>query len=124
MLKNPDANAPINYFITQRGEENVNFSYWWSYVEMVETLLHFIRAERDGIWVLHVNSLSSMLPYFMRYDHHNYRTWGTIYLSDMMQLPKPVLEFQQGNFVVKRSRREFNQVDAIHNLKCVKNIQI
>ena len=56
-----------------------------------------------------------MLPYFMRYYHHNYGKWGrpTIYLADMMQLPKPVLdEFQQGNFVVKRSQRMFSQVDV------------
>ena len=72
MLKNPDANATMNDFITQRIEDNVNFYYWWSYVDMVKTLLHFTRAERDGIRDLHVHSFSSMLPYFMRYDHHNY----------------------------------------------------
>ena len=74
MLKNPDVNATctMNDFITQRREGNVNFSDWWSYVGMVETLLHFTRAERDGIWDLHAHSFSSMLPYFMRYDHHNY----------------------------------------------------
>ena len=58
-----------------------------------------------------------MLPYFMRYYHHSYGKWGrpTIYLADMMQLPKPVLdEFQQGNFVVKRSQRMFSQVDVDH----------
>ena len=84
-------------------------------MEMVETLLHFTRAKCDGIWYLHVRSFSSMLPYFMRYNHHNYGKWGTIYLADMMQLQKPVLdEFQQGNFVVKRSQKKFNQVDVDH----------
>ena len=73
---------------------------------MVETLLQFTRAERDRIWYLHVHSFFlSMLPYFIRYDHHSYGKLGTIYLRDMMQLPKPVLdEFQQGTFVVKRSQ--------------------
>ena len=79
-------------------------------MEMVEILLHFTRAERDGIWDLHVHSFSSMLPYFMLYNHHNYGKWGTIYLAAMMQLQKPVLdEFQKGNFVVKRSQKKFNQ---------------
>ena len=53
----------INDFITQRREENVNFCYCWSYVEMVKILLHFTHAERDGIWDLHVHSFSSVLPY-------------------------------------------------------------
>ena len=107
-----DGNATLNDFITQRGEENVNFSYWWSYVEMVETLLQFTRAERDGIWYLHVPL--TMLPYFIRYDHHSYGKWGTTYLTDMMQLPKPVLdEFQQGNFVVKRSQSSIRSTSTM-----------
>ena len=31
------------------------FSYWRTYMEMVETLLDFQRANRDGIWKLHVD---------------------------------------------------------------------
>ena len=51
----------------------------------------------------------------MRYDHNNYGKWDTIYLADMMKLPKPVLdEFQQGNFVVNKSQRKINQVDVDH----------
>jgi len=53
-----------------------------------------------------------MLPYIMRYDHLNYSRWGPVYLAEMNQLPEPVLsEFQNGNFVVKRSDQKFNQVD-------------
>ena len=52
-----------------------------------------------------------MLPYFMRCDHLSYARWGAVYLVEMHQLPEPVLlEFQRGNFVVKRSAQEFNQV--------------
>ncbi len=48
----------------------------------------------------------------MRYDHYNYARWGPVYLTEMHQLPTPVLsEFEKGNFVVKRSTRKFNQVD-------------
>ena len=39
-------------------------------------------------------------------------TMGPVYLAEMLQLPQPVLiEFQRGNFVVKRSKMKFNQVD-------------
>ena len=38
-----------------------------------------------------------------------------IYLADMKQLLQYVAEqFKQGNFVVKRSKRKFNQVDVDH----------
>ena len=67
-----DGNATMNDFITQRGEENANFSYWWSYVEMVETLLQFTRAERDGILYLHVHSFFKLYSLIL---------WGTITIA-------------------------------------------
>ena len=55
---------------------------------------------------------SRMLPYFMCYDHINYARWVSIYLADASQLPDVVRgEFEAGNFVVKRSAAQFNQVD-------------
>ncbi len=78
---------------------------------MVSILLMFTRAQRDGIWDLHLFSFRCMLPYFMRYDHTNYARWGPVYLAEMHQLPAKVLEeFKKGNFVVKQSAANFNQV--------------
>jgi hypothetical protein len=114
-LQSLSFHAMLDMFIQQRSDENVNFSYWWSYMDMVSILLHFTCAQRDGLWELHLQSFSRMLPYYMRYDHQNYGKWGAVYLADMNSLPQPVLqEFEQGNFVVKRSARKFNQVDVDH----------
>jgi len=52
-----------------------------------------------------------MPPILFRYDHVNYARWGTVYLAEMSVLPPEVLlEFQEGNFVAKRSVPRFNQV--------------
>ncbi|PIK40695.1 hypothetical protein BSL78_22450 [Apostichopus japonicus] len=99
-------------FEENRREENVNFDFWWKYIKMVETLLMFTRAQRDGVWDLHLFAFREMLTYFLRYDHYNYGRWGPVYLAEMSQLPADVLtEFQRGKFVVKGSNRRFNQVD-------------
>ena len=91
---------------------NPNFRYWWEYMQMVQLLLHFTRAQREGLWDLHLYAFRAMLPYFMRYNHINYARWGTIYLNEMHQLPPEVKdEFMKGNFVVKRGHQRFNQVD-------------
>lgn len=88
------------------------FKFWWQYLEMVEILLQFTRAQRDDIWSLYLFSFRCMLPFFMRYDHSNYARWGSVFLADAHQLPEAVYqEFQNGNFVVKRSAQKFNQVD-------------
>ena len=78
---------------------------------MVSKMLYFTRARRDGLWELHLYAFRRMLPFFFRYDHVNYARWGTVYLAEMAKLPPDILlEFQQGNFVVKHANLRFNQV--------------
>ena len=80
---------------------------------MVSILLCFTRAKHDGSWDLHLYAFQRMLPFLFRYDHVNYAIWVTVYLAEMSVLPPEVLhEFQEGNFVVKRADRRFNQVSA------------
>ncbi len=111
ILESQEFSNIIDGFVTSR-KDDINFRYWWSYMQMVQILLLFIRAQREGLWSLHIHSFQHMLPLFMRYDHTNYARWGTIYLNEMHQLPAEVQqEFDSGNFVVKRSSLKFNQVD-------------
>ena len=64
-------------------------------MEMLSVLFQYTRAQRDGIWDLHLHSFKQMLPYFKRHDHLNYTRWGPVYLVKMSQLPEAVLkEFQ------------------------------
>jgi len=110
LLASPKFQAIFEQHVTSKS--NPNFKFWWEYMQMVEILLHFTRAQREGNWKLHLEAFRCMLPYFMRYNHTNYARWGTIYLNEMHQLPPQVEEeFLQGNFVVKRARQNFNQVD-------------
>jgi hypothetical protein len=88
-----------------------NVSFWNGYIEMVEILLDFIRAHRDGNWELHLDSFAAMLPWMTLYDHTNYARWGLVYLADMKSLPQEVKEeFEGGNFVCKKTKHRFNQV--------------
>ena len=70
-------------------------------LHVVSILLCFTRAQRDGLWDLHLYAFKRMLPFFFRYDHINYSKWGSVYLAEMSDLPQEVLyEFQEGNFIV------------------------
>ena len=96
----------------EENEKNLNIKFWFGYVEMVAILLRHTRAQREANWNLHLQSFSEMLPYMTKYDHYNYSRWGPVYLNEMSKLPKSVKEeFLKGNWVVKRSHRNFNQVD-------------
>jgi hypothetical protein len=99
------------YFNEFEVNQNANFKFWLTYLDMVSVLM-FTRAERDEICHLYLYAFRCMLPWFHRYDHINYTRWGTVYLADAHQLTQEILEeFKQGNFVVKRSKANFNQVD-------------
>ena len=96
--------------------EEPNYAFWVTYLEMVEILLDYIRANRDGNWKLHLDTFTAMLPYLTIYDHTNYARWGPVYLAEMKNLqtsaPELHREFENGDFVIKRSKGRFNQVPA------------
>ena len=115
MLQEDQYCRALAEFVETESKKNVNFKFWWQYIEMFSILLLFTRAQREGIWELHLTSFTKMIPLFMRYDHYNYARWRTIYVAEMKQLPEEVKEeFVKGDFVVKCSANKFNQVDPDH----------
>ena len=53
--------------------------YWNSYLEMVDFMLCFIHASREGCWRLYLSALRNMLPWFKSYDRTNYcKIWCTL----------------------------------------------
>ena len=55
-----------------QSQQSSLYSFWCSYMKMVEILLNFIRATRTADWCLHLASLKMMLPWFFAYDRTNY----------------------------------------------------
>ncbi|MGH0124240.1 UNVERIFIED_CONTAM: hypothetical protein FKN15_053502 [Acipenser sinensis] len=105
----------IREFVDIESQENVNFAFWWSYMEMISTLHMFTRAICDGQWDLYLYALSEMVPHIARYNHTNYLKSLTIFIAETNQLPAEVkAAFHRGDFVIKRSLQKFNQVDADH----------
>ncbi|CAG2234248.1 unnamed protein product [Mytilus edulis] len=52
------------------------------------TLLIFIRSIREANFLLYIEALSKIIPWFFALDHTNYSRWLPIRLRDMLQLPK------------------------------------
>jgi len=110
MLAAEDFQSHLKTF-EERLSINPSSAFIVGYMRMISTLLSFIRAQREGNWELYLASFKHMVPYFFRYDHINYARWGTVFLAEMESLPSEVhREFLEGNFIVKRSKRSFNQV--------------
>ena len=57
------------------------------YIEYIETLKLFLRAERTGDWNLHLVSVGKMINLFAATGHINYAKSSHLYLQLMYQLP-------------------------------------
>ncbi|KAK3921598.1 Fructose-1,6-bisphosphatase class 1 2 [Frankliniella fusca] len=85
--------------------------FWLNYVEMVQIMRLFLRAERCGDWFLTLQCTKKMLPYFFAAGHLNYFKACNAYLQQMQAAEKamPFDEFRcfaGGSFTI-RSENKF-----------------
>lgn len=82
---------------------------WMQYMDMIDLLKKFIKAERTGNWRLHLEALSEMLPYLAASGHNNYTKSVWMYLQEMSNLqvdhPEVYQHFENGLHIVRRSDR-------------------
>ena len=91
-------------------EKSPTARLWLQYLEYIETLKIFIRAERIGDWNLHLIAIGKMLNLFAATGHINYAKSSRHYLQLMMQLPSehPWLYqcfIEKGYHTIRRSSR-------------------
>lgn len=91
-------------------EQSPTAKLWLRYIEYVQTLKIFIRAERTGNWSLHLIAVTRMLNLFAATGHINYAKSARLYLQLMLELPNdyPLLHdmfISKGFRAVRRSNR-------------------
>jgi len=110
-------------FVTEREANSVMFNFFWSYIQLVETLLNFIRASRQGLWLLHLATLEKLCALFFCQNRLKYAQYIPEYLAKMQQLEKtdPSIwqEFMAGNFCVKKSAIAFSSIGVDHAIEHV-----
>ena len=82
---------------------------WFQYLDMIDIVCNFIKAERTGNWSLHLKSLCDMLPYLAASGHYLYAKSGYIHLQQISQLheshPDVYSKSIKGYHIVRRSDR-------------------
>ncbi len=68
---------------------------WLQYMNMMNILRRYIRAERTGNWALHLQAIQEMLPYLAASGHNSYTKSATVYLQEMSYLKTQHPEVQQ-----------------------------
>ena len=93
-------------------EKSHTAKLWVQYIEYMETLKLFIRAERTANWNLHLIAVERMLNVFAATGHVHYAKSARFYLQMMLELPNdhPWLYkcfTEQGFHAVRRSSRHW-----------------
>ena len=71
-------------------------------IKPVLLMMTYIRAEREGDWLLHVYCVKAMMPYFFAAGHQNYARLGLVYLRTIENLPENILPyFLKGKHVMR-----------------------
>ena len=51
--------------------QSTTFTYWDDFMKGARVLLHMLRAEKDGMFDLHLNAVCESLPWFHIASRHN-----------------------------------------------------
>ena len=108
LISLPEFQVILNLYKEYCKDDNGPLKVFWnSYLEMVEVLMNFLRATREGNWSLHLECIKEMLPWFFAYDHTNYTQYLPVYLAHMITLPETHPEahalLENGDFGVQRT---------------------
>jgi hypothetical protein len=86
--------------------ESPTFKFWDMFLHAIEIMLQNIRAERQGLWDIHLSSVSAMLPFIFVTNRVHYSRWMPVYILDMLSLPPEVAEsFESGQFAIRQNPR-------------------
>ena len=67
--------------------EHRTAKYWLQYMDYVDVIMSYTRAERLSIWSLHLSSVGDMLNLFAATGHIHYAKSARLYLQQMSELP-------------------------------------
>lgn len=110
----------VEDWCSQRSASCPQICFWSIIIKLEIQLMIFIRSIREANFLLYVDALSTIAPWFFALDHPNYARWISVHLRDMSTLkythPNIYSQFMKGNFVVKKTAHKFSAmaIDQAH----------
>lgn len=106
-----DLEEKLDQFSTKREAVSPTFKVMRMYMTVVLTLLQFIKASRQGDWILHLTALEKLCTYFFSQNRLKYAQHIPEYISKMYSLqtsdPDVWEQFCEGNFCVRKTELSF-----------------
>lgn len=99
---------------SQQNKKIPQFQFWHTALHLELLVLTFIRSLREANFLMYVDCLTQLAPWFFSLDHTNYARWVTVHIRDMVNLstvhPEVSKEFMNGNFTVRKTNRVFSSI--------------
>jgi hypothetical protein len=114
---------------TERALACPQFHFWFIILQLEIQVLIFVRSIREADFLLYIDALTKIVPWFFALGHIHYARWISVHLRDMISLkdshPEVYSQFLTGNFAVKKTTCNFSAIaiDQAHeqNNACVKD---
>lgn len=113
-MKDASEDVPYEDWCKARSEVCPQFQFRHTILQLELTVMIYLRAIREADFLLYIDALSRILPWFFALDHTHYSRWVPIHLRDLVSLkhlyPDVYAEFLNGKFVFKKTKRAFSSV--------------
>eukprot|EP00794_Sanderia_malayensis_P013186 gene13186-14534_t len=120
-IKSDEVFQQMALFAKSKGARNPDFQFAWMFMNMVLTLLQFIRASREGHWLLHLASIEKLCTYFFSHDRLKYSQYTPEYIANMYDLrktkPDAWEQLSTAGFCVKKNQVPFTSIGVDHALE-------
>jgi len=98
----------------EKENSSPQFLYWATVLDLELSILIYVRSLREGDFIMYLDALTEIVPWFFALDHINYARWIPVHLRDMAELPQqhPEIynEFKAGHFTVQKTKRAFSAI--------------
>ena len=112
VIKDMSDSTDLSSYLEEVSKRSLTAKHWIdNLVKPLFLCLQFIRAEREGEWLLHLSAVRDMIPYFFAAGHQNYARYASYYLCNMESLPEEVFErFMKGEHVMRHQEGFWNGI--------------
>ena len=115
-----DGNEQISLeeWCTKKSASCPHFHFWYIILQLELMVMIYVRAIREGNFLLYTNALKKLVPWFFALNHTHYARWIPVHLCDMARLetahPYVYGQFMKGNFTVKKTMHNFSFIALDH----------
>lgn len=109
-----DDRKSLENWCAERAKSCPQFHFWFLILQLEIEVMIYVRSIRETNFLLYIDALSKLVPWFFALGHTNYARWLPVHLRDMTALkdthPCVYDQFLKGNFAVKKTTHNFSAI--------------